>query len=59
MWGKAVDKSRVPKSVRAYLSTIGKRGGSAKGRSKARGDSAFYRALAFKRWGAPRQPLTR
>lgn len=37
--------------LRSYLAQIGAMGGRAKGRAKLRGDAAYYRALALKRWG--------
>lgn len=33
-------------AITKYLSGIGKKGGSAKGKSKVRGDSEYYRRLA-------------
>lgn len=40
----------MPKSaVTKYLSTLGKKGGSTKGKSKVRGDSEYYRKLAAAR----------
>lgn len=51
--------SHLPRAVREYLRTIGKRGGSAKGQSKARGDADHYRDMARARWGPPKSPVTR
>ena len=39
--------------LRHYLAQIGASGGRTKGRAKSRGDSAYYRAIALKRWGKP------
>jgi hypothetical protein len=36
------------KGAREYLASIGSRGGKAKGKVKARGDSDYYRKLAAK-----------
>ena len=38
----------IPQSLREYMARLGKRGGEAKGKSKRRGDKAFYRELALK-----------
>lgn len=44
------------KTLREHLSSAGKSG---KGKSKVRGDSEYYRAIARKRWASrPLQPLT-
>jgi hypothetical protein len=37
------------KSIKDYLAAIGSKGGKAKGKRKARGDSEYYRKLAAKR----------
>jgi hypothetical protein len=37
------------KEIKEFLKTIGAKGGSAKGPSKRRGDSNYYRALAARR----------
>lgn len=46
--------------IAAYLATIGRKGGQAKGSAKVRGDAAYYRALAAKSAKARRaKALTR
>lgn len=49
-------KTRLPAEVRAYLASIGSRGGIAKGKAKRRGDAAHYADLARKRWQRPAAP---
>lgn len=41
--------SRPPKAVSDYMAEIGKKGGKAKGKRKAR-STAHYKAAAAKRW---------
>jgi hypothetical protein len=43
--------------VRAYLSRIGKKGGSATGEVKRRGGKKYYQTIARKRW-AKKKPIT-
>lgn len=46
-----IKRSKVAPAVAAYLSAIGKRGGSVQGSCKARGDAEHYRLMARQRWG--------
>lgn len=46
-------KRNMSKTVRDYLSQIGRKGGEAKGRTKRRGDSTYYKALSERRWRPP------
>lgn len=49
----------LPASVRAFLATSGRSGGTkGKGSAKRQGDSAHYRALARKRWERPEAILS-
>ena len=45
--------SRPPKAVSAYMASIGKKGGEAKGARKKR-PTSHYRAAAAKRWAKER-----
>lgn len=48
----------LPASVRAFLATSGRSGGTnGKGSAKRRGDSAHYCAIARKRWELPREAV--
>lgn len=40
---------KPPKAVSEYMRQIGKKGGEADGKRKARGDSEYYRKLVAKR----------
>lgn len=55
-----MSKQIMTKAVRDYLAAIGQRGGSAKGKAKARGDAAHYAAIgrkgARKRWQQAAKP---
>lgn len=46
LWQTAMQAAKV---TREYLALIGRKGGSACGPCKRRGDSEFYRQLALKR----------
>jgi len=41
-------------AIQKYLAAIGRKGGQAKGKRKARGDSAYYAELARKRKKSPK-----
>jgi hypothetical protein len=48
------DEKDIARAAREYLAKIGKKGGEAKGKRKAR-PAAHYRAAAAKRWAKARK----
>lgn len=53
-----MSSATLPASVRAYLATCGRSGGTnGKGSAKRRGDSAHYSAISLKRQERPREEV--
>ena len=50
---------KLPAEVKAYLAAAGRKGGSATGPSKRRGDSEYYRQIAAKRKRKEKQDVSK